>query len=346
MMARIGKIESIQGVRGICAIIVLLSHINCMPVSGAMGVAFFFMISGFVMMLSTENSSTIKAKDYFLKRIIRLVPLYWLLTLFVYVLATINPGWFKNTIAEIPYLLKSFFFVPYEYSTIVHDGPLLRNGWTINVEVLFYILFFLSMKIKHQYRGAICSGIIIVFVGIQSIFQIPSPFMRGWFSFSTLYFAVGMMVFMLWKTLSQHRQFSFHRIIEVLKFPVLSVLFLLLSLVYREGALGLIVCALVFTAIVLTNHNGHYQRGFLFLGDISFSVYLIHPFVVLGVSRLIYPLEELNLTTILISIVCIILSVLAGSVSWFIVEKHFTNFLKHKLFKPSYQETDGLKKAS
>ncbi|GAA6396074.1 hypothetical protein I4300191C4_07310 [Solibaculum mannosilyticum] len=61
---------------------------------------------------------------------------------------------------------------------------------------------------------------------------------------------------------------------------------------------------------------------------------------------MIYPLEELNLTTILISIVCIILSVLAGSVSWFIVEKHFTNFLKHKLFKPSYQETDGLKKAS
>ena len=47
------------------------------------GAELFFIISGFVMMYSTEHNHS----NFFLKRIIRIVPLYWSATLILFIFA-------------------------------------------------------------------------------------------------------------------------------------------------------------------------------------------------------------------------------------------------------------------
>src|SRR4051794_32047215 len=84
---------SVQYGRAVAALAVVLYHgITVMNTEshfllfeyGKHGVDLFFVISGFVMVVTTSSGGS--AKEFFLKRLVRIVPLYWLAT-FVLVLA-------------------------------------------------------------------------------------------------------------------------------------------------------------------------------------------------------------------------------------------------------------------
>ena len=95
------KIESIQVFRFFAAFSVMLVH---MPIFefGHWGVDIFFVISGFIMMYITEKNN-----NYFLiKRFIRIIPLYWILTLGVFAIAALKPEYLNNTTANLEDLIK------------------------------------------------------------------------------------------------------------------------------------------------------------------------------------------------------------------------------------------------
>ena len=72
----------VQILRGIAVLVVVLFHLEISPFgSGFLGVDVFFVISGFIMWVTTAASPAPGA--FALKRVMRIVPLYWLLTLFV-----------------------------------------------------------------------------------------------------------------------------------------------------------------------------------------------------------------------------------------------------------------------
>ena len=79
-------------------------------------------------------------KFFLLKRIFRIVPLYWILTLGVFALAIFVPDVLNNTTANIVHLIKSLFFIPFDKNGTGHF-PILFLGWTLNFEVIFYFLF-------------------------------------------------------------------------------------------------------------------------------------------------------------------------------------------------------------
>ena len=62
------------------------------------------------------------------------------------------------------YFLRSLFFI--EYRTM----PILSVGWTLNVEVRFYILFWLAALIGKKYRGAVCAVLCAVWCAVNVIF--------------------------------------------------------------------------------------------------------------------------------------------------------------------------------
>ena len=80
------RFDSIQVLRGIAAFSVILHHIAFIG-KGAFGVDIFFCISGFIMMYITE----INSEHFFMKRIIRLVPLYYAITAITFAGAVIMP---------------------------------------------------------------------------------------------------------------------------------------------------------------------------------------------------------------------------------------------------------------
>ncbi|MGN1416334.1 MAG: acyltransferase family protein, partial [Oscillospiraceae bacterium] len=89
----VGKLDSIQLLRAITALLIFFYHIdyicNFKLFDFGRGVHLFFVISGFVIMYSTQKETN---KHFIEKRMLRLLPLYWLLTVASFAALKILPG--------------------------------------------------------------------------------------------------------------------------------------------------------------------------------------------------------------------------------------------------------------
>ena len=79
--------DSIQALRGLAALFVVFQHVRFLNF-GAFGVDIFFCISGFMIMFTTEKST----KYFFRKRLVRILPLYYLMTLGTYLSLLLFPS--------------------------------------------------------------------------------------------------------------------------------------------------------------------------------------------------------------------------------------------------------------
>jgi peptidoglycan/LPS O-acetylase OafA/YrhL len=132
-----------------------LPHALPKLVVGSAGVDIFFAISGFIMVVSSDRlfGKPGATKLFLLRRLIRIVPLYWIVTS-IYVLGVGGGFTLMHTFA-------SYFFIPYPRP----DGIMQPNhpvGWTLNYEMFFYLLFSLAIVLPR--RLAVCSLIIILTV--------------------------------------------------------------------------------------------------------------------------------------------------------------------------------------
>jgi len=138
-----GEVRSIQYLRGVAAFGVLLFHAadraGYVFGVGAAGVDVFFVISGFIMWVVTCRKTPGPA-DFLVRRIQRIVPLYWGLTLLTAGAAIAIPTAFPAMRPTAGHILQSLLFIPHrgESGAI---APLIVPGWTLNYEMFFYLLF-------------------------------------------------------------------------------------------------------------------------------------------------------------------------------------------------------------
>jgi exopolysaccharide production protein ExoZ len=128
----------------------------------ANGVDLFFVISGFIMLVTSQRSTP---ADFARRRIMRVVPLYWVLTAVLAVLAYLRPELFRTTVLGLEFLLKSLFFIP--YANPGQGGefvPLLVPGWTLNLEMFFYAIFALVLFVPLNRRVALTGTIFLAVV--------------------------------------------------------------------------------------------------------------------------------------------------------------------------------------
>ena len=146
-------ISNLQILRAVAAIIVVMFHtlktvqeygfgpddIFVLRQWGYHGVDLFFVISGFVMVFIQAGKVRSQA-DFLINRVIRIVPAYWLLTSFVFALLLVAPNMFRMLTASWPLFLSSMtfttFLLPEDFGP-----PLLYVGWTLEYEMLFYLIF-------------------------------------------------------------------------------------------------------------------------------------------------------------------------------------------------------------
>lgn len=152
------SIVGLQYLRGLAALMVVFHHARgyfpgdsflqtaAWSEWGSRGVDIFFVISGFVMVHSTQGYApglprASQAVAFLVKRVIRVVPLYWIATLW-------TAKWLIFRGEAGLDLARDFLFVPH-YADHGHGmiWPYLFQGWTINYEMFFYLLFALSMLI-------------------------------------------------------------------------------------------------------------------------------------------------------------------------------------------------------
>ncbi|MFM0670587.1 acyltransferase family protein [Paraburkholderia sediminicola] len=87
------------------ALTVVAYHVDVLPF-GQCGVDIFFVISGFIMSYVALG----EGRGFLPKHLVRILPLYWMSTLGVYLVATSRPHWLNTTTTGAVYLLKSLLF--------------------------------------------------------------------------------------------------------------------------------------------------------------------------------------------------------------------------------------------
>ncbi len=146
----------LQALRGLAASLVVLSHCADtlaqhglmspgvaarLGISGYFGVAAFFIISGFIIYRTSRRSfgDPRGASGFVLKRLIRIFPVYWIATaLFV----ALSPHRADFTAADV---LFSALLVPHVIASAGNMHPLVGQGWTLQYEILFYMIFALGL---------------------------------------------------------------------------------------------------------------------------------------------------------------------------------------------------------
>lgn len=262
------KIEYIELLRFLAASCVVCVHLPPIK-AGAFGVDLFFIISGFVMMYSTS----ISAKNFFLKRIYRIVPLYWVCTLGVFIIALSHPELLNNTTGNFLELTKSLFFIPFNKNDTGHF-PILFLGWTLNYEIYFYLIFGLCSIFFYKFRDIACSLFLILTV---IIFSSNKNFILSVYSNPILIeFIFGMIAYRtLWlKKLDIH------------SFILISLCVVtLLSIPYsRVITLG-IPMLIIFYIFHFLFSGKKMVKQIYFLGGCSYSLYLTHPYIIQSVDN-------------------------------------------------------------
>jgi peptidoglycan/LPS O-acetylase OafA/YrhL len=159
------RLYGLELLRFIAAALVLFFHISVIGV-GEFGVDIFFIISGFVMMYSTQTDS----RNFFLKRLIRIVPLYWLVTIITFSFYYIFPSFFSLPSNDLSHLVMSLLFIPFDKNGSGH-APILSVGWTLNYEMYFYFLFSLACIISNKNRGIVVVFLIVVIMFVLYFFD-------------------------------------------------------------------------------------------------------------------------------------------------------------------------------
>lgn len=329
------RFESLQILRGVAAFFIILEHLslfNC----GAFGVDIFFCLSGFMIMHSTHKST-----EYFLrKRFIRTLPLYYFMTAVTYVLLLLWPDMFLQSSAKPSFLIKSLLFIPFDIGGVLQ--PLMRVGWTINCEIFFYLLFMLAFHISHRYRGLICSCLLVIPVTAAGLLPgAPAP-LAFYGNPVMLEFIFGILVYYTARRI--YRLFSAGKLppycsalalsVAALTFlgliaskPFVNVLGFRRLLVWGLPALLIVLCFFIWGL-----HMKKTPASAVLLGDMSFSLYLIHYYPVMLINRLV-PAECTPLTAVLVAAAAFAVSVLLSVPGYILVEQKLSVRIRRHLLK-------------
>ncbi len=156
------SLRGIEALRGVAALSVVAYHAIVMSglelngtattllQNGAAGVDIFFVISGFVMVISAHRlqGQAGAACQFAVARLRRIVPLYWVCSAVKIGTIIAAPSLGKATLSA-SFVVASLLFLP------AHDdtgrfAPVLPVAWTLSFEMLFYALFALALALRRS----------------------------------------------------------------------------------------------------------------------------------------------------------------------------------------------------
>jgi peptidoglycan/LPS O-acetylase OafA/YrhL len=324
---------SIQALRAVAALLVVLYHAfelwglrvdaaapGVKWTNGAAGVDIFFAISGFVMVISSRRlADRPGAWLVFLRhRVIRIVPLYWLLTTLKILGVVLLPGIVIRTGVDFYSVAASYLFLPV-VDTAGHFRPVLPVGWTLTYEFLFYLFFAAALALRVDVLRIITPALGLV--AAVALFRTETwPDWTILFSTIVLEFVFGVM-------LAQWTLRGFRLPPAIAAALVLGGFIVILAMPIGSENLrvltwGVPAFAIVAGAVSLEPLVAPaLPRWLLVLGDASYSIYLSHGFVLsalmLLIGRFVVPGLWAEAMTI---ILCLAVSSIAGWVMYVLVE--------------------------
>lgn len=184
---------NLHGFRFFAAALVMLSHIELFKrriglknfwdtpfffEAGGAGVDFFFVLSGFLittlLLKELENTNTIAIRKFYMRRILRIWPLYYLIIvvcyfILPYVSAFYIPGYSEGIHENFrEKLIYSIFFMPNAALAFFENIPYAAPIWSVGVEEQFYVFWPLLLLLFPKKAQTIIL-FIVAFIGIKIV---------------------------------------------------------------------------------------------------------------------------------------------------------------------------------
>ena len=306
---------SIQALRALAAIMVVFHHAQndagrtaadlgapferFFALPWAAGVALFFVVSGFVMVFSSEKMFATPggAGQFMSRRIARIVPLYWLATAIFVIAALRGAAAGKALPPSLGEILSSFAFLPWPRGIDGAPRPIHSLGWTLEYEMFFYLVFACFLWLPRTRAVAGVAALLGAIVLAHVAFEPQNVALAYWSDPIVLEFALGMGIALA------HR--SGLRLSEIaalaLALPALVVLAADPMHSASEGFDALdpngflrlfswgAPMAAIFAAIVLRKQSAKVTPAMRFaaaVGDASYALYLFHPLAIITLRKL------------------------------------------------------------
>jgi peptidoglycan/LPS O-acetylase OafA/YrhL len=342
LSSRNHQFNNFDFLRFLLALTVFLVHISFLSQSYALkifelflssqvAVECFFVISGFLIFMSFENSSNIE--NYFIKRLRRIYPAYIAIIsltaffIFIFHINTLN----VNLMYSIfKYFIANAFFLNFLHSSVLgifEDNHLQAiNGalWTLKIEVMFYLLVPIIASFFNRFNKAfvllfICFLSLSYSYFIQNLIALgdlnPSSQLKHQLPAQLVYFLVGAIFFYYFELFKRY-------IFVMMSIAIASTFFYFdnsLFWILRPWIFGIFVIAFA----TLVPCLGKFSK----YGDISYGIYIIHfPIIQLCVSFGLF-----KNSAILGLIVSLILVLFLAFLLWHTIEKPFLSRSSHYL---------------
>jgi peptidoglycan/LPS O-acetylase OafA/YrhL len=368
------KYAFIDALRGYAILGVLMVHsaqsvppghafLHMLMAGGGRGVQLFYIASALTLCLSWRFRSAREEhsiRNFYIRRFFRIAPMFYI----AIVVYTLLDGfaasyWAPNGIKWWFVLLTACFLHGFNPETIDSVVP---GGWSIAVEMTFYLMFPLLMKYIKSVPGAIaflvlslllCKLSIVIYSQIfTASYPADQQYLVSSFLFQNFFgqlpvFAIGILSCFIFENHSdlKRRVLVFDCVFALIALLQLVILvrfhtnflsnYIVFSGLFALGALNLAA----FPVGLFVN------RFTSFIGEISFSMYLVHFAAIYFLSKIGFTslFNGGDLSSLLYYLCVVAITVLASRFLYVSVETHGISLGKHlikKLDAPSEAEPD------
>lgn len=304
-----GRVYTIDYLRGILALLVMVYHYSiweklftpdaasALTRNALYGVSLFFIISGFSLTLSYyrkfERFDAPLLKDYFFKRFARIYPLYWLVVA-LFLLALLVGG------KTLPPMEQILLNLTVSFVLFGHHTGFTAGSWSIGMEIAFYLLLPLALYAVRKAKKTASAALLILALsalGISAFGMFDSPETAEYWPIymnpvnHVYFFLFGILGGVLYLEKSSFFALPKRTVWFLIGATALTAVFYpveggIVALIYETDRLILSAVALIlfylFTA--LNPHVAHQSptaKAFERFGNISYTLYLLHPVVFL-----------------------------------------------------------------
>jgi exopolysaccharide production protein ExoZ len=360
------KLTNVQILRAIAALAVVFYHIAVESSGickangtvcegnnwfGNYGVNLFFMISGFIMVVTSWKTfgQPGAVRSFLDKRLKRIVPLYWLVTTLGLVGVFFVPSMLSVPVLDPLYVIASYLFWPMErVNGLVR--PIATLGWTLNLEMFFYVVFAIALLFGRM-RGLVAAAVFLValtLIHATGLFSktgaLPFVALNFWADPIILNFVFGIGVGALYMNglrTSKLQNWFFVAIACVLLGTVEVATTWLLQ--YEENHLIYrLATALPMLPIMMLGAFGPqieisklWSKAAMFVGDASYSLYLVHPFALRPFRALWIKFVGADAPLWIFGLSSLAIAMAVGIACYLVAERPFAQYFGRRKVLPS-----------
>ena len=292
------RIEQLTFTRFIAAISIVIFHFGDHSVlfnnkytafifnQANVGVSYFFILSGFVMIVAYSSYERIDYVSFLRNRLARIYPVYVAALLLFLLIAFLDNRYSEITLSEV--ILHLFMLQTWFSSKVL---SLNYPGWSLSVELFFYLIFPFFFNFFYRKKNIQSIGICIVLFWVitQLIFHLIIQFdvirvhevNKNYFKYNPLMhlneFLIGNLLGLYYVRKSVKKDKNYLNIIIVTLFVLVILLKFRFRLNFHNGLLAVVFVPLIlFISISNDSIVTFFSKPFfIFLGEISFGLYIL-----------------------------------------------------------------------